>query len=313
MSFTVTVNLHCLFGTDLTPFWTPLQVDAPERVRKETVLAKKITGLLNEVRQLRDDTDSLVCNCNQPDCPFQESYLFDIQHSCRLRKKGIEIAHSSSFRESPLLRGIDRKSDGTIIIRDEPGEEILEYRLMKLYAYNSYSSGVSRHMSVSTVSSSQDCLVDSDNVFGTSSDDDSTFQRFEPKRRHVRRINSGSAKEQKRRITIGPSSRTFPTYQAKELRTLSLGSNEPLSQCRRNTASLPSCAGAHLENNEESLSTSSDFSCLSTSTLSHLSSAAQSEWTYLILKADMVTRQWWQAQSGPSVYVGVEIGEVDHA
>ena len=225
------------------------------------------------MRQLRNDTDSLVCNCNQPDCPFQESHSLDIQHiecnfefrpsSPRHRKKGIAIAHPLNFRESPSLKAIDRRGDGTIVERDGPRtsrDDSLEKRLMKLYAYNSYNCSVGKHLSVSSVSSCQDCLVDSDNVFGTSSDDDSAFSRFEPKRRQLRRKNSRSA------------SNTSRTSQTKKLRTTSLGSNQPLSRYQRNIVSLPSCAAAHLK---ESLSASSSSSSLSTSTMSRVSTAAQ--------------------------------------
>ena len=225
------------------------------------------------MRQLRDDTDSLVCNCNQPDCPFQESHSLDIQQiecsfdlhvdSPRLRKKGIAIANSSDFKESLSLKGIERRRDGTIVERDGPRtsrDESLEKRLMKSYTYNRYNCGLSKHLSVSTLSDSQDCLVDSDNLFGTSSDDDSTFSRFGLTRRHVhvRQNSSRSSIQQKQRITIIPPSQTFPTS---EMRMTLLGSNRPLSQYLRNVASLPSMA--HLEDNEESLSTCS--SCLSLS------------------------------------------------
>ena len=153
--------------------------------------------------------------------------------------------HPLNLRESLSLGGVDRRGDGTIVERDGPRtsrEDSFDKRLMKLYSYNSYNSGTGKHLSVSSVSSSQDCLVDSDNVFGTSSDDDSTFSRFELKRRQVRQKNSRSI------------SSTFPTSQTKKLRTTSLGSNQLLSRNPRNTVSLPSCAATHLK---ESLSTSS--------------------------------------------------------
>ena len=155
----------------------------------------EISDLLDKVRHLRDDTGSIVCSCNQPDCPFQESQSLDILQvesfcpsSPRHRKTA--IAHPLNFREAPSLSDIDEKGAGTIVERDGPRtsrDDSLEKRLMKLYTYSSYNSCVSKHLSVLSVSSYQDCLVDSGNVFGTSSDNDSTFSRFEPKRRHVRR------------------------------------------------------------------------------------------------------------------------------
>ena len=203
-------------------------------MKKQTAFTKEITDLLNEVRQLRDDTDSLVCNCNQPDCPFQESHSLDIQQiessfdfhadSPRLRRKGIAIVNSLGFKEPPSLKGIERRHDGTIVERDGPRtsrDESLEKRLIKSNTYNWYNCGLSKHLSVSTLSDSQDCLVDSDNLFGTSSDDDSTFSRFEPTRRHVhvRWSNSRSSPKQRRRTTIIPPLNTFPTS---ELRKTSL-------------------------------------------------------------------------------------------
>ena len=241
-------------------------------MKKQTIFTKEITDLLNEVRQLRDDTDSLVCNCNQPDCPFQESHSLDIQQiecsfdfhadSPRLRKKGIAIANSLDFKESLSLNGIERRRDGTIVERDGPRtsrDASLEKRLMKSYTW--YNCGLSKHLSVSALSDSQDCLVDSDNLFMTSSDEDSTFSRFEPRRRHVhmRRSNSRSPKLQKRRATLIPASNTFPMS---ELRKTSLGLNQLLSRRLRNAASLPSVAC--LEENEESLSIHSSSSSLST-------------------------------------------------
>ena len=244
---------------------------------KQTVFIKEIADLLNEVRQLRDDTDSLVCNCNQPDCPFRESHSLDIQQiECsfdfhadtpRLRRKGIAIANPLSSKE---LKGIERRHDGTIVERDGPrtsGEDSLEKRLKKSFnvMHSSYNHGLGKHLSVSTLSDSQDCLVDSDNLFGTSSDDDSTFSRFEQTRRHVqvRRSNSRSFTQQKRRVTVIPSSNTFPTSQMKERRKTSLSTNQPLSLYLRNAASLPSCAMAYLEDDKEILSTCSSTSSLS--------------------------------------------------
>ena len=234
---------------------------------KETVFTTEIADLLNEVRQLRDDTDSLVCNCNQPDCPFQESHPLNIQ---QIECSSFDFnADSSKNRRkgSPTLKGIERRSDGTIVERDgprTPGEDSLEKRLMKSYMYSSYNYGIGKHLSVSTISDSQDCLVDSDNLFGTSSDDDSAFLRFEPRRRHVRRNNSRSPRLQKRRATLIPASNTFPKSQIDGLRKGSLDSSRPLSQYLRNAASLPSCTVAYLEDDEESLSTSSSSSSLST-------------------------------------------------
>ena len=224
---------------------------------KETALTTNISDLLNEVRQLRDDTDSLVCNCNQPDCPFQESKLLNIKHiecsfdfhadSRRLRRK-----------ESPPLKGIERRSDGTIVERDGPrttGEDSLEKRLMKSNMYSSYNYGLCTHLSVSTLSDSEDCLVDSDNLFGISSDDDSTFSRFEPTRKHVRRSNSRSPKLQKRRATLIPASSTFPTSHMDGLRKSSQGLHQTLADYLRNETSL--LYMARLEDDEECLSTCS--------------------------------------------------------
>ena len=240
-------------------------------MKKQTAFAKEITDLLNEVRQLRDDTDSLLCSCNQPDCPFQESHSLDIQQiessfdfhpdSPRLRRKGIAIVNSLDFKETPSLRGIERRHDGTIVERDGPRtsrDDSLEKRLMTSSTFNWYTS---KHLSVSTLSDSQDCLVDSDNLFGTSSDGDSTFSRFEPTRRHVhvRRSNSRSSPQQRRRATVVPPLSTFPTS---ELRKTSLDSNLHLSQYLRSATSLPSVA--YFEYDEQSLSTCSSASSFST-------------------------------------------------
>ena len=196
-----------------------------------------------------------MCNCNKSDCPFQESHSPDIQQiecsfdfqvdSRRLKRK-----------ESPPLKGIEKRSDGTIVERDGPrsrGEDSLEKRLMKSYMNSSISYGLCTHLSVSTISDSEDCLVDSDNVFGTSSEDDSTFSRFEPTRKLVRRSNSRSPKLQRRRATLIPASSTFSTSQMNGLRKSSLGSNQTLPQYLRNASSLPFFT--HFEDDEESLST----------------------------------------------------------
>ena len=224
----------------------------------------KIADLLNEVRQLRNDTDSLVCNCNQPDCPFQESHSLDIQQiECSF---DLHVDSSKIRRkELPSLKGVERRSDGTIVERDGPkttGEDSLEKRLMKSYMYSSYNYGLSTHLSVSTLSDSEDCLVDNDNLFGTSSDDESTFSRFELTRKHVRRSNSRSPRLQKRRATVIPESSNFPNSKMDSSRKSSLGSNQTLSQYLRNATSLPLMK--RLEDDEESLPTCFSSSSLST-------------------------------------------------
>ena len=226
-------------------------------MKKQTVFVSEITDLLNEVRQLHVDTDSLVCNCNQPDCPFQESYSLDIQQI----KSSFDFStdfhdHRHRRKESSPLRGVERRNDGTIVEKDgprTPGVDSLEKRLSKSYSSSSY--GLSTYLSVSTLSDSEDCSVDSDNLFGTSSDDDSTFSRFEPTRKLVRRNNPRSPKLQKRRATLIPASSTFPTSQMDELRKSSLGSSQTLPQYPRNATSLPFMA--YLEDDAESQSTCS--------------------------------------------------------
>lgn len=248
-----------------------IQVNTPQRMKKQSSLPREITDLLNQVKQLREDTETLICNCNQPDCPFQESHLINVecsfdlnnQESPRLRRKGI------LRDERPLsltsLKGIEKRSDGTIVERDGPRsisrEDSLEKRLMRSYMYSNTSSyGLGKFLSVSTISDSQDCLVDNDNLFGTSSDDDSTFSRFEATRRHIKRNNSRSP-NQKRRATLIPSSNSFPASHLP--RKTSVHTTRPPSRYLRNAASLPSCA--YFEDDEQSLSTCSSSSSLSTS------------------------------------------------
>ncbi len=247
-------------------------MNTPQRLRVN-VLTKEIQDLLNEVRQLREDTESLVCNCNDPDCPFEESHLATIykqpedefsilSESPRTRRTGISNMHSAGLSLPNSLKGIEKRRDGTIVERDGPrsisSEDSLEKRMKKSHM----NFLIGQHLSVSNtaLSESEDCLVDNDNQFGTSSDDDSTFSRFEVSRKQVRRHHTKSAKLPKRRAnTMCTSCSTLPG----QMRKCSVGSDSHrFSQHLRNASSLPSCD--FFENDEFCLSSSSSSSSIST-------------------------------------------------
>jgi len=249
-----------------------IQVNTPERLRKANSLPKDILNLLNQVKQLREDTDNLLCLCKQPDCPFQESHLIDIQQiECsfdlnapvRIRRNGVSRnIHPADLKVVPSLQGIMRRGDGTIVEKDGPRtisfEHSLENRLRK-----SHVSGYHGAMlSVSTLSDSQDCLVDNENLYGTtSSDDDSAFSRVDPRRRQVRR----SPIIHKRRATVVAA--TTPTQgDLPDFRKTSVDTEKNRFSIHlklRGAKSLPSCAS--FEADEESLSTCSSSSSLSNS------------------------------------------------
>ncbi len=240
-----------------------LQVNTPERFRK-VVLPKEIQDLFNEVRVLREDTKSLVCNCNEPDCPFEESHLASLKEpaeifsdSPRTRRTGFS---STVLSPTNSLKGIERRRDGTIVERDGPrsisSEDSLEKRLQK----SQVNFLIGQHLSVSStmLSDSEDCLVDNDNLFGTSSDDDLTFSRFEVSRKQIRR-HTKSAKLSKRRVTMMyKSCSTLPG----QMRKASMGlESQRFSQQLRNASSLPSCI--FFETEEYCLSASSSSSSIS--------------------------------------------------
>ena len=222
---------------------------------------------------MRDVTQSLVCDCNEPDCPFQEDHSINIDQaefdlfsdSPRARRNGVsKSVHPSGLLLSSSTKGIEKRRDGTIVERDGPrsisSEDSLEKRLRKSHMYNS-SQQLGQHLSVSStvLSDYDDCLVDSDNLFGTSSDDDSTFSRFEVSRKQIKMRKN--ATKHKRRVTIVCAScNTLPT----QMRKCSMGSDSRrFSQHLRNAASLPSCV--FFEDDEMSLSTCSSSSSISTS------------------------------------------------
>ena len=250
------------------------QVNTPERAARN-ILPKEILDLLNEVKQLRENTQSLVCDCNEPDCPFQEDHCINIDQvefdlfseSPRSRRNGIsKSVHPSSLVMSSSAKGIEKRRDGTIVERDGPrsisSEDSLEKRLRKSHIYSN-SLQLGQHLSVSNtmLSDYDDCLVDSDNLYGTSSDDDSTFSRFEVSRKQVKvRRHARPSTKPKRRVSIMCTScSTLPA----QMRKCSIGSDSRrFSQHLRNAASLPSCA--FFEDDEMSLSTCSSSSSINT-------------------------------------------------
>lgn len=214
-----------------------------------------------------------MCNCNEPDCPFEnhlassfkeplESFDSLSEDSPRTRRAGVSGMHSTGFSISSSLKGIERRRDGTIVERDGPrsisSEDSLEKRLQK----SQMSFLMGQHLSVSNtmLSDCEDCLVDNDNLFGTSSDDDSTFSRFEVSRKQIRR-HAKPTKMQKRRGTVMlcTSCSTLPG----QMRKCSMSSeSHSFSQKLRNASSLPSCVFFECE--EFCLSSSSSSSSIST-------------------------------------------------
>ena len=174
----------------------------------------------------------------------------------------------SFFNYIPSLKGIERRSDGTIVERDGPTkistEDSLEQRLMKS-SMNSSAASAGQHLSVlNTVvhHSETDCEVDSDNLFGTSGDDDPihTFTRRDPKRRIIR-----VTPKSHRRTTVIPESSTLPShFHRSSLQHFSAPfKQQRYSSSLRTAASLPSCVSFSEESDfekDESYSTYSSSS-----------------------------------------------------
>lgn len=168
-----------------------------------------------QVAELRQETESIVCTCRDPDCPFNAAaeneddetsgsekespdlgfgsmefiagYRRGSYSSIQLNPPPITyrrpLAHSTSVSLTNIPRVVlRRRADGTILEKDYPGWRNRQYRPLG----GGFSMSHLNQLDVSLNEEQEpDCLVDQD---GLTSGHDYMFSRKAPERRLVRNI-----------------------------------------------------------------------------------------------------------------------------
>ena len=184
-----------------------------DRYRQQPPMSNELADLLREVEQLRKETDTLICHCNQPNCPFHNGKSTGSQSSLN----SLEFSQSSEEddrlslkrqfspptisvmrgRDSPriqLLRsarstgnltcvipGIQRRADGTIVEGDYPGySRGKSIKMRRCGTYNGFT-----HLDIANcvIREAEDCTVDYENTF---TNEGYEFSRQAPERKQFR-------------------------------------------------------------------------------------------------------------------------------
>ena len=169
-------------------------------------MSKELAELLKEVVQLRKETDSLICHCSQPNCPFNPSKSNGSQSSLNslelsqsseeddrlsLRRQWSPVhvnettQHSSSTGNLTMtVPGVQRRADGTIVEGDGPRYSLGQKRKTRRYGtYNGFNQTNYLDIANCVIRETEDCTVDYDNSFSTKGYE---FSRQAPERRQFR-------------------------------------------------------------------------------------------------------------------------------
>lgn len=200
-------------------FFVCVQVITPEapcrvtwdRYRQQPPMSNELIDLLREVEQLRKETDSLICHCNQSNCPFHngksgmgsQSSLNSLEFSQSSEEDRLSLKRQFSpprisvmvGQESPqtlrsarsagnltyIVPGVQRRADGTIVEGDYPGSSRGgPIKMRRCGTYNGFT-----HLDIANcvIRESEDCAVDYENTF---TNDGYEFKRQAPERKQFR-------------------------------------------------------------------------------------------------------------------------------
>ena len=164
--------------------------------------------LMEDVKKLREETKTIICTCNKPDCPFnaafdEESesgdesspdlgfgsmelvnkrYSFPVVHSppnSNRRKPSLPV-NSTSLTNIP--RGVQKRADGTIVEYNYPGF-YNRNRWQAPVLRNGFSTSYLNYLDVCPIEKEEaDCRVDQD---GPVSNEDYFFSRAAPERKII--------------------------------------------------------------------------------------------------------------------------------
>lgn len=195
----------------------PCRVTWDRYRQRQAPMSSELLQLLKEVEQLRKETDSLVCRCNQPSCPFHKSKsspgsqtslnsLTDFSQSSAedeadsrliLRRlwtppRMSESLHSKSTGNlTCIVPGVQRRSDGTIVEGDGPRYSIGQgTKMRRCGTYNGFTQANHLDIANCTIRETEDCTIDYENTFSAEGYE---FSRQAPERKQFR-----SPKVQKR-------------------------------------------------------------------------------------------------------------------
>ena len=261
----------CFFSLVYVQVITP---EAPcrvtwDRYRQRAPMSNELAELLREVEQLRKETDALICNCNQPDCPFHnpsksmgsQSSLNSLEFSQSSEEDDrLSLKRQFSPPTISLLRGgsgsprlerlrsarstgnltcvipgIQRRPDGTIIEGDYPGYSGggKPIKMRRCGTYNGFT-----HLDIANcvIRETEDCAVDYENTFST---DGYEFKRQAPERKQFR-----SPRIQKRGHSKLKNSASYPAGTDRKISSPAmihnkLADSDEESQLRGRSSSSP--------------------------------------------------------------------------